>query len=216
MPPGVLGVVWSQRRPRARGPEHMVTQPLIRARHLLSILEHVDKLPEPDRRAVRAAVDPAVLAQIESAAVSDWLPFALDLALTHAVAGVLGAAGTHQFFLRQQLAASQSPLLKTLAESATAIFGLDPGSWTRWIPRGWSIIFRDCGSWEIERTGPGEVRLALVDLPARCLDDEVWLRSVASSFSSMLVVAKAEGEFALDGVDRARSAARYRLRWRRG
>lgn len=192
----------------------MPTEPLIRARQLLSILEHVDGRAEPQRAAVRGAMDPERLAEIEDSAGSDWVPFAWDLELTHAVAAALGPAETHRFFQEQQLAAFQGPLLKTLVDSATAIFGLDPGSWAKWIPRGWNIVFRNCGQWEIERTGPGEVDLAFVAPPAGALDDEVWLRSLASSFSSFLVVAKTEGEFALDRVDRSRGAACYRLRWR--
>ena len=192
----------------------MPNEPQIRARQLLSILEQVDKLPAQAREAVRAAIDPAVLAQVEASTGAEWLPFSWDVELTHAVAGALGTDGTHRFFQEQQLASWQGPLLKALVDSATALFGLDPGSWARWIPRGWNVVFRNCGGWEVERSGPGEVDLALIAPPARALDDEVWLRSLASSFSSFLVVAKTEGEFALDHVDRARGAACYRLRWR--
>jgi len=194
----------------------MPNEPLIRARQLLSILEHVDDLEDEARRAVRGGLAPDLLAQIEASAGSDWVPFAWDLALTHAVADALGPDETHRFFLKQQLAAWQAPLLKALVDSATALFGLDPGSWARWIPRGWNVVFRDCGQWEVERSSPGEVDLALLAPPAGTLDDEVWLRSLASSFSTFLVAAKTEGEFALDRVDRARGAACYRLRWRAG
>jgi hypothetical protein len=192
----------------------MPPDPLVRARHLLSMLEHVDALPEPARQAIRGALEPAALAQIETSASTDWLPFSLDLDLTHALARSLGSAGTHRFFHDHQRASFQGPLLKTIVDAATALFGLDPGSWVRWVPRGWSTVFRECGRWEIDRTAPGEVDLALVAPPAGCLEDDVWLRSLASSFSSMLAIAKASGEFVLDHVDGARGAACYRLRWR--
>ncbi len=191
-------------------------EPLIRARQLLSILEHVDKLPAQARQAVREAIAPAILTQVEASTGADWVPFTWDVELTHAIARALGPDGMHRFFQEQQLAAWRGPLLKSLVDSATALFGLDPGSWARWIPRGWAVVFRNCGRWEVERTGPGAVDLAFVAPPARALEDEVWLRSVASSFSSFLVLAKAEGEFALDHVDRARGAVYYRLRWRAG
>jgi len=156
------------------------------------------------------------LEQIESSASSDWLPFALDLDLTHAVFRALGVAGAHRFFQEHQLASFQGPLFKALVDSATALFGLDPGSWARWIPRGWGIVFRQCGEWTIDRSDRGAVDLSLVAPPPGCLDDEVWLRSVASSFSAFLVVARREGEFALDHVDRSREAACYTLRWATG
>jgi hypothetical protein len=189
----------------------MTPAPLVRARHLISLLEHVDKLPETARRQVRTEVGPAVLAEIEASAGPDWIPFALDVAITHAIVRGLGPAGADRFFREQQLASFRSPLLRTLVDSATAIFGLDPSSWVRWIPRGWNAVFRECGRWEIDRSDRrGEVELALVAPPAGCLDDEVWLRSLASSFSSMLV------KFVVDHVDRVRGAACYRLRWRVG
>ncbi len=192
----------------------MMAGPMVRSRHLRSILEHVDGLPAAQRLAIRRAVGPAAVEQIESSASSDWLPFALDVDLTHAIAGVLGSAGQHRFFQEQQLASFRGPLFRALVDSATAIFGLDPGSWARWIPRGWGIVFRDCGQWVIDRSERGVVDLALLAPPPGCLDDELWLRSLASSFSAFIIVAKTEGEFGLTGVDHDRGAALYALRWR--
>lgn len=192
------------------------TGPVARARHLRSILEHVSKLPEPSRRAVLEAIGPGPVAAIEAAASSDWLPFALDLDLTHAIARVLGPAGQHRFFQQHQLASFQSPLFRALVDSATALFGLDPGSWARWIPRGWGIVFRECGHWVVDRVEKGAVDVALVAPPPGCLDDDVWLRSLAGSFSAFLLVARKEGEFALVRVDHAREAALYRMRWTPG
>lgn len=194
----------------------MPESPIVRARHLQSLLEQVRALPAPAQGAVLEAFGAAQVRQVDEAASSDWLPFARDLELTHAVAKALGPEGMLRFFRQHQLASFQSPLFKVLVDGATTLFGLDPGSWARWIPRGWGVVLRGCGRWEIDRTAPGEVDLALIDPPAGCLDDQVWLRSVAGSFSAFLEVARAEGEFALDRVDRARGAACYRLRWRKG
>jgi hypothetical protein len=194
----------------------MQEDPVVRARHLQSLLEEVRALPEPSRGAVLGAIGAERLRQVDEAASSDWLPFVQDVELTHAVASALGPEGMVRFFRKHQLASFQGPLFKVLVDGATTLFGLDPGSWARWIPRGWGVVFRACGRWEISRATPGEVDLALIDPPDGCLDDEVWLRSVAGSFSAFLAVAKAEGEFALDRVDRERGAACYRLRWRRG
>jgi hypothetical protein len=192
------------------------SEPLVRARHLRSILEHVSLLPEPPRGAVQAAIGQALPAAIQASASSDWLPFALDLDLTHAVARVLGPEELHRFFQQQQLDSFRSPLFRVLVDSATSLFGFDPGSWARWIPRGWGVVFRGCGEWVVERAEKGVVHAALVAPPPGCLDDDVWLRAVASSLSAFLVIARTEGEFALVHVDRARQAALYRMRWALG
>lgn len=191
----------------------MPTVPLARARHLRSLVEAVRALPEASARAVLEAFGAEGLSRIEDSAATDWLPFQLDVDLTRAIARSLGPEAKHAFFQKHQLASFYSPLFRTLVDSATSLFGLDPGSWARWIPRGWGVVFRDCGQWVIDRAEKGAVDLALVAPPPGALDDEVWLRSLASSFSSFLVVARCEGEFALDHVDRARGAACYRLRW---
>ena len=189
------------------------SQPVVRARHLRSILEHVARLPEPSRGAVLEAMSPEALAAIRGSASSDWLPFALDLDLTHALARALGPEGQHRFFQQQQLDSFGSPLFRVLVDSATSLFGLDPGSWARWIPRGWGAVFRGCGDWVVDRAERGVVHAALVAPPPGCLEDDVWLRSVASSFSAFLLIARTEGDFALVRVDRARQAALYRMRW---
>src|SRR5512146_1079459 len=189
------------------------TGPVTRARHLRSILEHVARLPGPSRDAVLAAAGPRCLAAVEESASSDWLPFELDLELTHAIGRVLGPEGQHRFFQEQQLESFQSPLFRVLVDSATGLFGLDPGSWARWIPRGWGVVFRDCGQWVIDRADESVVHAALIEPPRGCLEDDVWLRSVASSFSAFLVIARVQGEFGLVRVDPARDAALYRMRW---
>jgi hypothetical protein len=198
------------------GAETTPAGPAIRVRQLRSILAHVGKLPESACSAILADLGPEALAQIEGAASSDWLAFAVDLDLTHAIGRTLDPAGQHRFFREHQLAAFHGPLFRALVDSASAIFGLDPGSWARWIPRGWGIVFRECGQWVVDRAERGAVDLALIAPPPGCLDDEVWLRSLASSFSAFLVLTRREGEFELSRVDRGRDAACYTLRWRQG
>jgi len=189
------------------------SEPVVRSRHLRSILEHVARLPEPTRGAVLEAIGPGPIEAVAESASSDWLPFALDLDLTHAIGRLLGPERTHRFFLAHQLESFRSPLFRVLVDSATTLFGLDPGSWARWIPRGWGVVFRDCGEWVVDRAERGVVHAALMAPPPGCLEDDVWLRSVASSFSAFLSIARTEGEFALVRVDRAREAALYRMRW---
>ncbi len=188
------------------------SEPVVRARHLRSLLDHVERLPEPSRGAVLEQIGPGPVASIQASASSDWLPFELDLQLTHSLVRVLGA-GAHQFFQQHQLESFRSPLFRVLVDSATSLFGLDPGSGARWLPRGWGVVFRDAGEWVVERAERSVVHAALVGPPPGCLDDDVWLRSVASSFSAFLGVARAEGDFALVRVDQARQAALYRMRW---
>lgn len=189
------------------------TGPVVRARLVYFVLEQVRKLPEPSRRAVLELVEPGHLAAVEASASSDWLPFMHHLELIHAIGRALPPEEQHRFFQQQQLESFRSPLFRALVESATTLFGLDAGSWARWIPRAWSLVSRDCGSWEIERVEERLVRATLIAPPPGSLDDAVWLRYVASGLSAILVIARCEGEFALLRVDRERQAALYQMRW---
>jgi hypothetical protein len=87
------------------------------------------------------------------------------------------------------------------------------GERTHWIPRGWGLVFRDCGEWAVELVGPGAADLRLRELPPICSQDEVWPRSVASSLSSLIDLARVRGTLRLVALDRAAGAASYQMRW---
>jgi hypothetical protein len=139
---------------------------VIKASQLQSVLEEVERLPPGPRGAIREAAGPEALGTLADAVGSDWLPFALELRLSHAVHDALGPDGAHRFFREHQLRAFSSPTFRFLVDGATKLFGLDPGSWARWIPRGWGLVFRGCGRWVTELAAAGEVQLGLIDPPA--------------------------------------------------
>jgi hypothetical protein len=186
-------------------------EPLVRARHLKSVLAAMDRLRERD--AVRARLPASMPERVEAAHGSDWLPIEHDLAFARALHAVLGKRELDVFNRRMLVASFQGPLLRTLVQTAVELLGVDPGAWARWIPKGWRLVFRDCGTWTIDRIGPREVVLRLSDLPAVCAEDPVWPGSVGSSLSSILDLADARGDLALDSVDAAARTATYTMRW---
>ena len=188
--------------------------PVVKASQLQSVLEEVDRLPPGLRGAIHGQAGPEALRAVADAAGSDWLPFALELRLTRAVHDALGPDGAHHFFREHQLRAFSSATFRFLVDGATTLFGLDPGSWARWIPRGWGLVFRECGQWVVEPAGAGEVRLALMNPPAGSLQDAVWLASLASSFSAFVDLARKPGECTLARVDGPRRTAWFSLWWR--
>jgi len=192
----------------------MPVEPLVKARHMQSLFAKIERLPEVARRAIRERTGDLALRQISEAATSDWLPLSLDLAVTRELQEVLGTEGAHRFFHDHQLEAFGSATFRMLVEGATTLFGLDPGSWARWVPRGWGLVFKDCGEWLVERSAPGTVDLALVRPPTCCLADAVWLQSLAWSLSAILDLAHVEGRFTLERVDEERQTALYALCWR--
>ncbi len=186
-------------------------EPSVRARHLKQTLAAVDRTPA--RAAVRGALAPDVLAAIEASHGFDWLPVGHDVALVRAIHGALGPEGHHAFSRATILEAFDGPLLGPLIRVALAVKGRDPAGWVRWIPKAWALMFRDCGSWSVDRIAPDGAELTLDGMPAACFDDPVWPGSVASSLSALLAGAGAAGETRLVARDPGPRRARYAFRW---
>lgn len=191
-----------------------VPEPLVRARHLKSVLAAVDR--QPRRQELRARIGPALVAAIEEAAGTDWLPVGHDVALAGALEAVLGPEGLATFNREMMLQSLRGPLLRSLVDLATHFLGLDAGAWASWIPRGWVLMFQGFGQWTIVRRGEGEVMLTLAELPPACAADPVWPRSVASTLSGVLPAVGATGTVELDSVDPLRGIAVYTMRWQAG
>jgi len=192
----------------------MLQGPSVRARHMKGLLASIGRLAPEESERVRALV-PEPLAQTVADATSiDWLPLDMNLVVTRALHGGLGDARFYRFFRDQLVEAFSGPLLRVVVDAALRVFRVDATSFTSWVGRGWGLVFRDCGAWTVERAGPGMARLRIDALPAPCLQDEVWLRSVAHSLDAFWVLAQTQGECAYLRRDLARGEATYELRWK--
>ncbi len=191
----------------------MAGAPAVRARHMKSLLATVDRLPATEAEAVRRRVEPTVLAGIADASGVEWLPVAWNVALTRAIHDALGVERFRRFFRAEQLESFRGPLLKYVVDGVIHLLGIDLGSWVRWIPKGWGLVFRDCGSWSVGAVEPGRATLLLDALPPECFDDAVWHDSVAASLEALLDLASSDGSLTVEGVDRAQRRVAFVLRW---
>ena len=187
---------------------------MVRARHLKQVLAAADL--QAQRELIRERVGATLLAEIEGASGTDWLPVAYDVVLARALEEVLGASGLAAFNREMMLQSFSGPLLRALVELSRAFLDLDAGAWASWVPRGWQLMFKDCGRWTVVRRGEGEVTLTLAGMPSVCATDGVWPRSVASALSGILPAVGATGTVALERIDPAAGTAVYAMRWRPG
>ena len=186
----------------------------VRARHMKTLVAGVDALPAADAAAVRARVGPAALAQIADSAGPEWLPLELNAALTRALHDALGVQRSAMFFRARLGEALRAPLFKAVHDGAVALFGLDPSSWLKLVPRGWELVFRGCGAWsKPQHTAPGVAEIELRELPPLMTSDRVWPVSVAASLSALVDAGKAQGAMELTGFDAKAGRASYVLRW---
>ena len=176
------------------------------------LLAGLERLPDSTAATVKASLGPEVVRAIEEASGVEWLSAELNLATTRAVHATLGPRAFARFFRALSGESFRGPLFRAIVEGAIAVFGLDPGSWTRLLPSGWGMVFRDLGRWEVQRSGD-HVDLTLSSLPAPFLADRVWPESVAASLGGLVDLAKTEGGVEVVEVDAPRGKARFVMRW---
>jgi hypothetical protein len=185
----------------------------VRARHHKAVMASASRLEATKYGAIRARYGRERLAALEAAAGTAWLPVEDDVLLAGAVHDALGLHRFARFYREHFQGAFRTPLFRPIMDGALALFGSKPGLWARTIPPGWSVVFRDCGHWEIVRSLPGTVELALRDLPDACLRDDVWLGAVAASLSAMIDAARVAGGVECVAFDRASREAAFAYRW---
>jgi hypothetical protein len=155
------------------------------------------------------------IATVARAGGLDWLPLALNVQVTQAIYDGLGAAEADRFFRAHTMASFEGPILQTMVTTAVRMFGLDPVSFARWVPRAWHMIFREAGAWRVPEPAPGASALVLVlgGLPAGCADHQVWHRSVACSIAALFDLAQVSG--VAEVLPRAPGAREvgFSLRW---
>jgi hypothetical protein len=186
---------------------------LCRNRHLQNMVDAVRKLSDPLQEKILGAFGEANLARVVNASPTEWVTIDLDLEFTRAIRDVLGPEVTHTFFYRLQMDEFRGPLFRILVDAGSAIFGMDAGSWAKWIPKGWGQAFRNCGHWKILEVEPGVLQLRLEDLPLAVLGDEAWLNGLASSMATLFELTRCRGKFVLCGIEMARNCACFEMRW---
>jgi len=191
----------------------MPAAPQVRVRHMKALLASVDALPAAQAGSVRDRLPAPLLAAVARGRGGDWLPMEGNLALTRAIHDVLGRAAFRDFFRRHTLGSFRGPLLGPVVGALVGALGGSPAAWASWVPRGWRLLFGECGTWAVEERGPVSVKLWFEQAPAACIEDEVWLDSVAASLAALADVNRVKGDVEILSVDRAASLAVFELRW---
>ncbi|WP_052559006.1 hypothetical protein [Enhygromyxa salina] len=202
--------------------------PAVRASYLRALLFACDEFGPPAME-IREQLGDTHQTSIECAGPLVWLPIEADIALQRALARVLGAERTRAFVLanlREFMAAS---ILQNIVQTAVGLFGLDPGSFARLLPRAWGMLYRDCGRWSVSRSlDPDrararewrEVQMCLSRLPQACASEDAWLAAVATVQHALLILcgrAHDEGEGEVELLERVLdepSQVVFRLAWK--
>src|SRR5688500_17018352 len=107
----------------------------MRASHIRSNLEEINRMSEPQRSAIRSKISPQRLEQIANSASVAWLPIECDMDLTFAVFSVLGASGNRRWSRDAMVRSAAGPLIKPLLDGARSVFGVTPHALFKILPR---------------------------------------------------------------------------------
>jgi hypothetical protein len=187
--------------------------PRILATFVQSSLEEMDKLDAAVGERVRAGLEPAVLEEIEKASSISWLPVELDVALTECFFEVAGSERATRAFREALTRSIERPLLRPFVEGALALFGRDPAKLLRWVPKVWSLLYRDCGEMTCPLTSAGAARLELSGLPACIVGSSCYLTGTAATISAFFDFLEIEGRVAVEGPRPATGCAAFEIRW---
>lgn len=186
-------------------------RPLARARHLRTILDTLRR--EVGLERMETLVPPACRQALQDSSSVDWLDLAHAEVLVRAVYDELGGERADALFRKQAAAMARGPLLAPLIGAALRVLRPDPGGISRWFPKVWDLVFRDCGRWEHAVVGERAVELVLADRPAGWDRDEVWPRSTRAALLALLDVTRSSGQVEARTTSDARAAPAFRITW---
>jgi hypothetical protein len=179
-----------------------------------AFLEAIDALKPSEAAEVRARSARATLAEVEGCLPSAWLPIEMDVELTEHVSNVLGAARAHQFYQRLTLGDYETSVFKSFIDMTVRMIGLSPNTYVKMVPHGFGLMYRDFGSFRALEREETRARLLFSAIPSACVQNELWLESVRSSFHTAFALTRTRGQVEWDDLDLAGRRAVFAFRWR--
>lgn len=147
-------------------------EPQIKASYFAGNLAAVDVLgsraDEVRARTAHIAAAAAALSRL------DWAPLAWDLELTDVAVDVGGLAAVRALNRHSMLQSIEGPLIRPLITAGVNVFGLNPGTFVRYLPRAWAAATRHLGAIEVV-LGVNRADLVFVGLPPAALAHAPWL-----------------------------------------
>jgi hypothetical protein len=162
---------------------------------------------------VRDCFGPEALDAVRDAMPLAWLPLQLNVELTEAVTLIIGSERAAPFFRGMVLREYKTSLFKTFIDGVTRAMRITPAVFVKLAPRGWDLVYQECGVLTPLELTADRARLSLAELPAICVRDAVWLESVKNSFYTAFDLSHVEGEVVFDELSLERRRAVFEFRW---
>lgn len=177
------------------------------------LLTGVEKLDSASQAAILGALPTRLVSEIRGATPVGWMAIADNVALADAIANQLGPVRARPFFREVLLLEYQSSLLKPFVEGISRALGLTPATFVKMAPRGWELVYRDCGTLQGNPLSETEAQLVIRDLPVACARNELWLEAVRSTFYTAFDLSRVSGEIEWLELNLGARRASMQFRW---
>jgi hypothetical protein len=161
---------------------------------------------DPARRAASQAVPPFLRAELQRITRVHWVPLRAFEELSLALGDVHGDEGQAALFRDVTRRLMDQPVFSALVSGALRLFGADARALAKIAPKGFDVIFKDCGALSFERDV-----LQLRGYPSRGAAFDYAVAGFRGAFTSFYDLTKTTGRVVVEATDAARGDATYSL-----
>lgn len=187
-------------------------EPRVQSTYMKQFVARIELLGDASEPVLRA--DPELFAGVREASRMTWLPVEWNVRLVDALNHGLGRQRCHDFLTDQLTSQFTTPLWRGFIEGGIRTLGLDPAVLSRWIPAAMKLMFKDCGTWSVERLTETSAAVLARDLPPPLLQGRRWIDSVASGICALFILCRTSGEARVAAFDVDAGTARIELHWK--
>ncbi len=189
-----------------------VTAPAVRARTTQEALRFLDHVRPGTTQAVRALVDPASLKVIDETPGTEWIPLEHDRRVPKAILDLLGPSDALAYWRRFLPGHLDSPLLRTITDTAIRLLGHSPATFVRAMPRLFPVLYRDYARARAADHGEDHAELLLDDVHPEVMASEGYLVAFRGLLLGVLDLCGVPGTLDVT-TDPHAHVIRFRLRW---
>jgi hypothetical protein len=107
----------------------------------------------------------------------------------------------------------KTSLFKAFIAGVTRAMNVTPAVFVKLAPKGWDLIYQECGVLTPLEPEPGKARLSITDLPPIRAKDDAWLESVRNSFYTAFDLSNVHGDVEWDELNLSARRAVFRFVW---
>lgn len=173
-------------------------EPAVRARAMKDSIAFLAEFAEGFDAKIAARLDPGVLAAIDRALPTDWLPGPITRQVVDAVVEELGEQRAPELWcelMHRRLV--KSPMLRGLIEVLNRIGGTSPRTFLKALPRGWANAYRDFGQPEILSSEAHHAEVVWRSVPDYLFVHRQHWIAVQGALKGLVKAGGAEGRVAL-------------------